>query len=161
MDSSGSIAQLRLEPKTCNVKHITFYTRNLRFKCKRCATFCCKLGSPKLSANDVIRLKQAGYNRAEFIDSAHSSLKNWADGSCVLLQFNKERNVYECLVYDSRPILCRLYPFYFQETSPNLFILEIMPCRGISRLAGEPVNERFFVNHLRDLLHEFVSAKFY
>jgi len=152
MKIDGDIAKVSLEPETRNVKQVTFCIKNLRFKCKRCATFCCKLGGPKLSVGDVERLKQAGYEETEFLDAVNGSLKNRSDGSCVFLRL-KERGVYECSVYDARPTLCRLYPFHFQEMSSSLFILKIMPCRGISRSTGEPVNARFIVTHLLGTQH--------
>jgi len=152
MKSESDIAKVSLEPETRNVKQVTFYIKNLRFKCKRCATFCCKLGGPKLFVDDVERLKQAGYEEAEFLDALHSSLKNRSDGSCVFLRL-KERDVYECSVYEARPTLCRLYPFHFQKMNPSLFILKIMPCTGISRSTGEPLNARFIVNRLLGTQH--------
>jgi len=150
MEPDGNIAQISYEPKTRNIKNITFYVRNLRFKCKRCATFCCKLGGPKLSATDVERIKQASYEEAEFLDTVQRSLKNRPDGSCVFIQSNRERDVYECSIYDSRPTLCRLFPFHFEKTSPSSLVLSLMPCRGISPRVGEPVDENFVVNHLLD-----------
>jgi len=161
MESEGNIAQIDLEPKTRTVKHITLCVKNLRFKCKRCATFCCKLGGPTLSSRDVERLKKAGCKEVEFLKGDQLSLRNRADGSCVFLQLNKERDVYECSVYDSRPDLCRLYPFYFKKISPSLFVLKIMPCRGINRRVGEPVNEGFVANLLAWGPALSVSAKFY
>lgn len=161
MKSEGDIAKISLEPKTHNVKNVTIYTKNLRFKCKRCATFCCKLGGPKLSVDDVERLKQAGYEETEFLDAVTGSLKNRSDGACVFLRLQRGRDVYECSVYDARPTLCRLYPFYFQKMSPHLFILRLMPCRGISRSPGEPVDERFLIDYLFNAFHDSVSTKFY
>jgi len=154
MESDGNIAQISFEPGTCNVKNIMFFIRNLRFRCKRCSTFCCKLGGPTLSQKDVERLKKAGYKEVEFLDGAHGSLKNKADGSCALLQIDKERHFYECSVYDSRPALCRLYPFHFEKISPNSFVLKILPCRGINRRYGELVDEGFIVTHLLDALRD-------
>jgi len=161
MESNGNIAQISFEPKTHSIKDIRFFIGNLRFKCKRCATFCCKLGGPKLTADDIERLKQAGYDEAEFRDDVHGSLKNRADGSCVFLQLTRRRDVYECSVYDSRPVLCRLYPFYFQRMNQSHFTLKIMPCRGISRHTGEPVDERFITYRLIDNLRDSASAKLY
>ena len=154
MESDGNITQISFESGTCDVKNITFFIRNLRFKCKRCATFCCKLGGPTLSLNDVDLLKKAGFKEVEFFDGAHDSLKNKADGSCVFLQLDKERHFSKCSVYDSRPTLCRLYPFHLEETSPDSFMLKIMPCMGINRRYGELVDERFIIPHLLDALHD-------
>jgi len=154
MESDGNIAKISFKPRTRNVKNITFFIRNLRFKCKRCATFCCKLGGPTLSLNDAERLKKAGYKEVEFLDDAHGSLKNKADGSCVFLQIDKERHFCECSVYDSRPVLCRLYPFHFEKISSNSFMLKILPCRGINRRYGELIDEKFILTHLCDALHD-------
>jgi len=154
MESDGNIAQISFEPRTRNVKNITFFIRNLRFKCKHCATFCCKLGGPTLSLKDIKRLKKAGRCEAEFLNGAHGSLKNKVDGSCVFLQLNKERHFFECSVYDSRPALCRLYPFHFEKISPSSFVLKILPCRGINRRHGELIDEKFILTHLLDALHD-------
>jgi len=154
MESDGNIAQISFEPGTRNVNNITFFIRNLRFKCKRCATFCCKLGGPTLSLKDVERLKKAGHKEAEFLDGAHGSLKNRADGSCVFLQLDKERHFCKCSVYDSQPVLCMLYPFHFEKISPCSFMLKILPCRGINRRYGELVDERFVIAHLLDALQD-------
>jgi len=157
MESDGNIARISFESRTRNVRNITFITffiRNLRFKCKRCATFCCKLGGPTLSLKDVERLRKAGYKEVEFLDGAHGSLKNKADSSCVFLQLDKERRFYECSVYDSRPAFCRLYPFHFEKISSSSFMLKILPCRGINRRYGELVDERFVIVHLLDTVRD-------
>jgi len=154
MESNGNIAQISFEPRTRNVNNLTFFIRNLRFKCKRCATFCCKLGGPTLSLKDVDLLKKAGYKEAEFLDSACGSLKNKADGSCVFLQLDKERHFYKCAVYDSRPVLCRLYPFHFEKISTCSLMLKILLCRGINRRHGELVDENFVLTYLLDALHD-------
>jgi len=154
MDSDGNIAQISIEPKTHNVRHITFYIKNLRFKCQHCATFCCKLGGPKLSSKDVEALKKAGFCEAEFLYTSNSGLKSTASGSCVFLRFDREKGVYECAVYQHRPALCRLYPFHFEETSANSYVLKIMPCMGISQRHGEIVDEKFVIAHMLDALHD-------
>jgi len=148
MESNGKVAQLRLEPETCNLKEITLYIRNLRFKCQRCATFCCKLGGPQLSLKDIERLEKAGCKTVQLIEGKHDCLESKADGSCVFLRFNEKKDVYECSVHVSRPALCRLYPFYFEKTCANSFILKLLPCKGISRRIGEPVDEKFIISHL-------------
>jgi len=160
LNPTDNIAHLSLEPGTAKIKHITLYEKRLRFQCKRCATFCCKLGGPTLSLKDVERLKLAGRCEAKFLEATQGSLGNKASGSCVFLELDKEKGVYECTVYHHRPALCRLFPFHFEKTHPNSYILKIMPCRGISRRIGELVDERFIIAHLVEALHD-LSAKFY
>lgn len=159
MNPTENIAYISLEPKTLRVKRITLYERRLRFRCKRCATFCCKLGGPALSLKDVESLKKAGRREAEFLDAAESSLRNEASGSCVFLEYDKEKDIYACTVYHHRPTLCRLYPFHLEKTRSNSFVLKIMPCRGISRRYGEPIDEKFIMAGLIDALHDLVSNK--
>jgi Fe-S-cluster containining protein len=149
-----NIARINLDPKTHSIKHATLYVKNLRFQCKRCATFCCKLGGPTLSASDVERLTKAGYCQTEFLEANHNGLKSAADGSCIYLKFDAEKQVYRCAVYDYRPALCRLYPFHFEETGPCCFILKLMPCLGINRRVGVLFDEEFIVARLLDSLKE-------
>jgi Fe-S-cluster containining protein len=159
MESDRKIAKISLEPKTYRIKNITFYIHNMRFKCRHCATFCCKLGGPTLSARDIERLKEAGHCETEFLN-AQGGLKNRASGSCVFLRFDAERDIYKCSVYHHRPALCRVYPFCFEKTSRDTLSLEIMPCRGLSRRSGELVDEKFILTHLIDALHD-LSEKSY
>ena len=110
MELSENIAQISLEPQAHSVKHITLHVNNHRFKCKRGAIFCCKLDGPKLSARDIERLKKTGRCETDFLDVDNSRLKSTANGSCVCLEIDAEKQTYECVVYNNRPTLCRLYP---------------------------------------------------
>jgi Fe-S-cluster containining protein len=152
MDSEEKIAEIRIEPETSNVKHIALFSDNLRFKCRRCAAFCCKLGGPRLSSKDVERLRRAGLTRAELLDATNGSLKNTVSGSCVLLKFDPLRRFYECTVYPHRPALCRLYPFHIEKTSSDTFVLKLLPCRGINRRLGTIIDERFLIDNVLGLL---------
>ena len=49
LEPNEEIARILLDPKTKQILGITIYEENLGFKCRRCATFCCKLGGPKLT----------------------------------------------------------------------------------------------------------------
>jgi len=153
MELNENIAQVDLGSQTCRIKRITFYVKNLRFKCKRCATFCCKLGGPTLSLKDIERLKKVGHSGTEFLD-AHRRLKSTVNGSCAFLRFDAEKRVYECAVYDYRPALCRLYPFHFEKASPHRFMLKIMPCLGISNHDGELIDEKFIFSFLLGALKD-------
>jgi len=146
------IAELTLNSKTKQVEKLKLYQSGIRFKCQRCATFCCRLGGPKLSERDVQRLKQMGINATDFLD-VHGCLKNKEDGSCAFLKFDAKRNFYECLVYDLRPTLCRLYPFHVERSSPNSYTLKlILCCKGLNTKEGELVNQKFITYHLLNAL---------
>jgi len=86
------------------------------------------------------------------------NLKNNEDGSCIFLKFDAEKNRYGCLIYDFRPVLCRLYPFDFERISPGSVVLKIIPCcRGLNNPDGELVDEEFITNHLLDALLEAIG----
>ena len=155
-NSAGKIAEIQIEPGTGNVKHVSLFSDNLRFKCRRCATFCCRLGGPRLSLKDVERLRKAGLTRGQFLDATDATLRNTVSGSCVLLKFDQQERFYECTVYANRPALCRLYPFHVEKTSSDRFALKLLPCRGINRRLGTIIDERFLIdNVLGLLLHEY------
>jgi Fe-S-cluster containining protein len=153
LDSERKIAEIRIEPETGKVEHITLFSGNLRFKCRRCAAFCCKLGGPRLSSRDVERLREAGLTRAEFLDATNSIMKNTVSGSCVLLKFDSKKRFYECTVYTNRPALCRLYPFHVEKISSDEFVLKLLPCRGINRRSGTVIDELFLIDNVLGLLH--------
>jgi Fe-S-cluster containining protein len=152
LDSDGKIAEIRIDPETGNVQRVALFSNNLRFRCQRCATFCCKLGGPRLTSKDAERLKKAGLTTAEFLDAANGRLKSTASGSCVFLKFDSQKQYYECTAYPYRPALCRLYPFYIEKTSPDRFVLKLLPCKGISRRLGAIIDEHFLIENVLDLL---------
>jgi len=168
---SENLARIILNPETKQTPNITVYQKNLRFKCKRCATFCCKLGGPNLTKEDIERIKRAGYKTESFVGpvqnrryermvTPHGSLRNKKDGSCIFLKFNNEKGSYECAIYDLRPVLCRLYPFEVKTPLPNCITIKIIPCcRGLNNPDGEIVDERFVVNHLVEAIFDLNSGK--
>lgn len=149
-----TIAKILMDPKTKQIIGTTFYKRNFRFKCKRCAAFCCKLGGPNLTEKDVQRIKKAGYIRDDFLN-----LGKRDDGSCIFLRFDDKLKVYECSIYDIRPALCRIYPFHFERIDSNSFLLKFIPCcMGLNGPDGELVDERFISNHLLDTILEIFNT---
>jgi Fe-S-cluster containining protein len=155
-----NIAEVILDPEAKRILRVTFYHDDLRFRCKRCAVLCCKLGGPVLIKSDVERAKLAGHRLEDFLETTVDpkfkrlpmmvgNLKNNKDGSCILLKSNPRKGVYECPIYDSRPARCRLYPFDFERVSPNSFTLKLIPsCNGLNAEDGELVNENFVTKHL-------------
>ncbi len=159
MEFDGRIAEITIEPETKQVIKLNLHGRPLKFRCQRCAVFCCKLGGPKLSRSDIERLKQMGNNPDTFLDLKGSSLKSREDGSCLFLSFKAEEDLYQCSVYDYRPALCRLYPFHFEELGPQVYALKVIPCcNGLNTADGEIVNERFLIKFLRQILLELLES---
>jgi Fe-S-cluster containining protein len=155
LDSELKIADFSLEQK------------HFRFKCKRCATLCCKLGGPLLTRKDVERIEAKGYPAKDFLEpvnnesnlaSLYGNMKNREDGSCIFLEFDVKLNCYKCSIYDSRPLLCRLYPFSFETGDSNRIALKFIPCcRGLNNPEGEPFNENFVTNSLLEPLLEAIE----
>ena len=171
LDLSGNIAEAALNPKTKRITKMAFRQKHLRFRCRRCATFCCKLGGPKLTQRDIERIRQAGYSEDDFLEPLSNkefkglpvmrgSLKNREDGSCAFLRFDEEKDVHECSIYDVRPALCRLYPFDFEMVNPDSFVLKLIPCcRGLNDPRGELVNKEFVINRLTDAVLDLMMKR--
>ena len=159
-----NIAEVVFDPEVKRIVRMTFYHDDLRFRCRRCAVFCCKLGGPIFTKSDMERAKRAGHRLEDFLETTVDpkfrglpmmvgSLKNSNDGSCIFLKSSPRRGVYECPIYDSRPARCRLYPFDFERASPNSFTLKLIPCcNGLNAEDGELVNENFITKHLLNAL---------
>lgn len=166
---SEVLATITLDSKSGQIKDLALHQKHFLFKCKRCATFCCRLGGPKLTRRDIERIKEADHPVKDFLELAkskfkdthdgRSSLKNREDGSCIFLKFDSEQNRYECSIYDFRPVLCRLYPFDFEKVGSNIIVLKFIPCcRGLNNRNGMLVNERFITNHLLAPLLEAIGS---
>jgi Fe-S-cluster containining protein len=155
-----AIAEVFFDPEAKRIVRMTLYQDDVRFRCRRCAVFCCRLGGPILTKSDMERAKLAGCRLEDFLETTVDpkfkglptmvgNLKNNEDGSCILLKSSPKRGVYECPIYDSRPTRCRLYPFDFERVSPNSFTLKLIPsCNGLNAEDGELVNETFITKRL-------------
>lgn len=151
---SESIAEIRWDPETGKIADVFFFRTDLRFKCNRCAVFCCKLGGPRMGREDIQRLIQAGYEPEDFLDveaegrpglegGAKSVMKQRENGSCVFLEYDGQNKIYRCSVYEFRPELCRLYPFEFRRTGLNTGLLRVIPCcNGLNTREGAPVGRK-------------------
>jgi Fe-S-cluster containining protein len=156
------VAWINLDSETGRFVNIAMRQRNLRFECQRCATFCCRLGGPSLSANDTEQIRKEGYNMKDFLEQSTRSgrkgpqvmsnvLKSRQDGSCIFLRLDLGKGWHECSIYDLRPALCRLYPFDFRMISPTSLRLKLIPCcRGLNSPAGQLVDEEFIIRCLRN-----------
>jgi len=144
--------------KTRQISDLSLLQKRLRFKCKRCATFCCNLGGPKLTGKDIERIEENGYHVKDFLEPANNEfkgksvmrgLKSRKNGACVFLKFDTKQNRFECSIYDFRPTLCRLYPFDFDKIRADSIALKFIPCcRGLNNPDGKLVDETFINKHL-------------
>lgn len=76
------------------------------FKCKQCGS-CCH--SPRLYKEDILRIRQVGYNEDDFVytDNFGVNYLKDKDKKCMFLKKGKTNS---CLIYENRPKICRLYP---------------------------------------------------
>lgn len=159
MQLDQRIAEITIGPKTKQAIKLELYKPQLKFKCQRCAVFCCKLGGPKLSPEDAERLRQEGVDLCTLLDLKQASLKSKKDGSCIFLSFNAKEGLHECTVYDHRPTLCRLYPFQLEKSGSQSFSLGLIPCcNGLNTDDGELIDAKFFAKFLQEILGELIES---
>ncbi len=153
---------------------IRLFMDGFKFRCIRCASLCCRLGGPPLSRSDITRIKRLGYDVSYFSRSASTdkvyiyrgaegAMKDKADGSCIFLRFDSDDGRYECSVYEGRPDLCRLFPFYIIHSSSGSVLLGYIPCcRGINDPHGDSVDESyistFLIEAIRNVLKNMHSG---
>ncbi len=155
----NTIAEITVDPKARRVIRVDHIRHEIRFKCQRCAVFCCKLGPPRLSKKDVERLELARGNVDTFLDEQHLNLRTNEDGSCVLLSPDSLDALPRCSLYDSRPTLCRLYPFQFQRLSKNLYALRLITCcTGLNTGNGVPIDMKFIIGLARSELFGLIDS---
>jgi len=154
MGLKEKIAEITIDPKNKQILNVRFFERNLCFRCQRCAVYCCKLGGPTLTEDDLKRLKSVGYNISDYVEpvkrrygdllSAINAIRTKEDGACVFLKKDETNGIYKCEVYDARPFLCRLFPFELKKTGINSSLLRFIPCcRGLNCSNGDLVDESF------------------
>jgi Fe-S-cluster containining protein len=165
-----AIAWITLDPKTGEFVKIIVYQKHLRFTCQQCATFCCKLGGPCLSYSDITRITEQGLGLKDYLDQISRNrsrgsrtlpgvLKTRPDGSCIFLQSSFDGDCHKCAIYDSRPALCRLYPFHLELIDQTSLRLGIIPCcNGLNTPTGEIVDEDFINQHLRDSIIDILRS---
>lgn len=143
------IAEITVNPQTQEVIKISFPKTSLKFKCQRCAVFCCKCGGPQLFPKDVRNLRRSGKYADPSVGGYELALPNNEDGSCVFLSTDSDR-VFTCRVYNLRPTLCRAYPFQFERIKGNTFSMNLIPCcNGLNTPDGQPIDEHFFMSYLK------------
>ncbi|MCW4016987.1 MAG: YkgJ family cysteine cluster protein [Candidatus Bathyarchaeota archaeon] len=160
------VALITLDPKTRAITDLSVTQKQFRFKCKRCAVLCCKLGGPPLTKKDIEQIEKAGYAKKDFLEPTNrnaenlpqmcGTLKTRPDGSCIFLQQDLEQNCFTCSIYDYRPSLCRLYPFSLENLDSKRIALKIIPCcMGLNNPEGNVLDYKFvscYLEHLLDVI---------
>ena len=116
-----------------------------------------------LTRKDAELIEAAGYVAEDFVEPLKGNalphvvgaLKTRADGSCIFLDFDAEQNCFQCGIYDSRPALCRLYPFSLEILNSNRVALKFIPCcMGLNDPEGKVLDEEFVSSNLLEPLLE-------
>lgn len=153
------IAEIFSSPKSYKKIRISFSKVTIKFKCKRCAVFCCKLGGPTVTKQDIERIIKAGYQTIDFLVQYKAykfrkkcnnevQFKQNGDGSCIFLEYEKRNNIHKCAIYDLRPEVCRMYPFEVEYTSSRKMELSFIPCcNGLNTSDGKPVDKDFIIRN--------------
>lgn len=127
--------------------------KGLRFKCRRCATFCCRLGGPVATRKDLVRLRGAVCRIENLVETMTvgtrrvRALASNPAGQCIILR-RTNRSSYRCSTYGRRPDICRMYPFRLVRRGSRLN-LHVLPCRGLNYRRGELVDKKFVKKLLR------------
>ena len=124
----------------------------LRFSCRKCGTFCCRLGGPVVNRKDIIRLKKSMPDIDHLTKTvvmgpdAVSVLASKSNGECILFtQRNKSEGV--CSKYRDRPDVCRTYPLEFVREGRTLTV-RVLPCRGLNHRKGRLIDKGFIQKQL-------------
>lgn len=152
------VAKITIDSNTKRITNVNLFNHQLTFRCRRCATFCCKLGAPKLLQEDIEQLEQAGYKEASFLDD-NSRITSKADGSCIFLSSDETSGLHECAIYAMRPALCKLYPFQLEKAGQNLYTLGLIPyCNGLNVKDGESVDAKFVTTIVASVLYQLIGS---
>ena len=159
------IAILTVNQQNRTIVDIKITQKQFKFKCKRNATLCCKLGGPTLTKKDITKIQSAGHSLEDFIQPPKNdatncigSLKTRTDGSCIFLKHDKQQNKQNCEIYDFRPALCKIYPFHFEPLGPDKVALKLIPCcLGLNNPEGKDLDEKFISSVLLEPLLDVIE----
>jgi Fe-S-cluster containining protein len=130
-----------------------YYPKGLRWGCKRCGE-CCRDASHRprrvlLLSKDVERLEKAGEKDFKVETKGEEPFigeMRKAGGACVYLR--KEG----CIVYPSRALLCRTYPFWIERNGRSFEIMFDARCTSINR--GGELKEDFYSDLIMQALDQ-------
>lgn len=133
------------------------YPEHLRFRCEKCG-LCCgntryKSRNILLLEHEIVRISERTSKAAEefsekVINESHFTHRmKKSNGSCMFLKQNL------CSIYDTRPIICRFYPFSLKSIEGNTFVFSSTDeCPGVGN--GPLLREAYF----KRLFAEFKGA---
>jgi len=130
------------------------FPENLRFECTRCGD-CCRGWQILLGPGELERL--SGLDWRGRVDrlvetkivagvsshrGRHNVLAQRADGSCLFLGAENQCQIHEHFGDETKPLVCRLFPFSFLPVGDRIAVDVSFACRSISAGVGAPVGDR-------------------
>lgn len=133
------------------------YPQGVHFRCEKCGLCCgdtlCKSRNILLLEREITRIAERTSKAAvEFsekvVNEGHFTHRmKKSNGSCVFLKENL------CSIYDTRPIICRFYPFSLNNVQGNTFVFSSTnECPGVGN--GPVLQKSYF----KQLFAEFKEA---
>ena len=94
------------------------YLNPKTFICKHCGE-CCK-SVVKVMADEIKMIEQAGYKNFLEVDPIRGNnekdcIRKNSEGYCVFLTRESESGRAACRIYNLRPKVCRIYPFFGEK----------------------------------------------
>jgi Fe-S-cluster containining protein len=143
-----------LDPFAKTVSRPAFsFPENLRFECTRCGD-CCRGWQILLGPGELERLAALDWSErvdtlveTEIVDDLSSQrgrniLARRPDGACVFLGAENQCQIHEHFGGETKPLVCRLFPFGFLPVGDRIAVDVSFACRSISAGVGAPVRSR-------------------
>ena len=135
------------------------FPENLRFECTRCGD-CCRGWQILLGPGELERLSALDWTgrvdtlvetnivdrvpsqRRESGQRGQNILARRPDGACVFLGAENQCQIHEHFGGETKPLVCRLFPFGFLPVGDRIAVDVSFACRSISAGIGAPVRDR-------------------
>jgi len=141
------------------------YPPDLHLECIKCGLCCRDTGSHRrkiiLTPKDIDNIAKVTHQSPKnFCRATHAAPKPFShimkkmSGSCLFLNGDST-----CTIYDSRPLICRSYPFAVEYEGNNViaFTASSKDCPGLGR--GKKLPREFFEKLAQEVTSNFKSSE--
>ncbi len=107
---------------------------------------CCKDTEMQLSRRDIKRIEKLGYSRDEFsVEKDGVRILKNVKGRCYFLKNGK------CLIYEHRPLGCRLYPIVYDVEKKTATVDDFCPIAKEIPISKIKRAERILFRHIIEI----------
>lgn len=125
------------------------FGKDLRFSCTRCGACCNHIGvGVGLRDKDLARLDDRVQKEIVRHPVFSEVIQSSTDGVCSALSGSVD-----CTIYSRRPMVCRLYPFYFSIGGDGSIQVSVDHCPGVNQ-AGDAIDQAYISQQIHPLLIE-------